>query len=98
MVSLPIAQNPPGGVSFVIRTPDPAPAIRQAVAAVDPGIPVGKIRRLDDVISEAGAVRRFQMVLLTCFAAKALLLAALCMFGVVSFSLARRRKELGLRI
>src|SRR5260370_25838279 len=98
MVSLPLAQNPPGGVSFVIRTPDPAPAIRQAVAAIDPGIPVGKIRKLDDVISEAGAVRRFQMLLLACFAAMALLLAALGMYGVVSFSVAQRRNELGVRI
>jgi len=99
MVYLPIAQSPPGmGVSFVIRTSDRAPAIRQAVAAVDPAIPVAKIRRLDEVVSEAAAVRRFQMLLLACFAAMALVLAAIGMYGVVSYSVAQRRNELGIRI
>src|SRR5258706_7106729 len=98
MVYQPLAQSPAGSVTFVIRTPDPAPAVRQAVAAIDPGIPVGKIRKLDDVIAEAGAVRRFQMLLLACFAAMALLLAALGMYGVVSFSVAQRRNEMGIRI
>lgn len=99
MVYLPIAQNPPdNGASFVIRTRDSTPAIRQAVAAVNPAIAVAKIRRLDDVVAAAASVRRFQMLLLACFAGIALVLAAIGMYGVVSYSVAQRRSELGIRI
>jgi predicted permease len=98
MVYLPVAQDTPGGITFVVRTSDPNPAIRQAVAAVDRAIPVAKIRRLDQLIMDAAAVRRFQMLLLTCFASMALLLAAIGMYGVVSYSVAQRRSELGIRI
>ncbi len=99
MIYLPIAQNPPGmGASFVIRTKDRAPGIRQAVAAVDPAIPVAKIRRLDEVVSEAAAIRRFQMLLLAGFAVMALVLAAIGMYGVVANTVAQRRNELGIRI
>src|SRR5258706_4503706 len=98
MVYQPLEESRAGRGGAVSRPPDPAPAVRQAVAASDPGIRVGKIRKLDDVIAEAGAVRRFQMLLLACFAAMALLLAALGMYGVVSFSVAQRRNEMGIRI
>ena len=98
MVYLPIAQFAPTGAAFVIRTTDPAPAIRQAVAAVDPTIPIARIRSLDEVVAQAASGRRFQMLLLGSFAAMALLLAAVGMYGVVSFSVAQRRNELGIRI
>jgi putative ABC transport system permease protein len=98
MVYQPVAQVTPGSITFVVRTSDPKPPIRQTVAAVDGALPVAKIRRLDQVVMDAAAVRRFQMLLLTCFASMALLLAAIGMYGVVSYSVAQRRTELGIRI
>jgi ABC-type lipoprotein release transport system permease subunit len=100
MIYLPIMQRPTFVASFVIRTPEPNPVagIRQSVAAVDQAIPLAKSRRLDDVVSNAAALQRFQMLLLGCFALMALTLSAVGMYGVVSYSVSQKRSELGIRI
>jgi len=98
MVYLPPAQNPPGAMTFVIRTAGIEPPIRQVVKEVDPLISLGKVAKVDDIVSASTAARRFQMTLLASFAIVALLLACLGIYGVVSFSVAQRRSELGLRL
>jgi hypothetical protein len=98
LVYLPMAQYPSGAMTLVVRTPDPAPAIRQAVMEVDPEMPVAMMRKLEDVVTGSIAGRRFQVLLLASFASMALLLACIGVYGVVSFSVAQKRNEFGIRI
>lgn len=85
-------------VSTAIDERGVAPAIRQALWSVDPAVPLSAMRTLSEVVSEAVARRRFQMRLAVGFAAAALLLTLLGIYGVVSYSAAQRRKEIGIRM
>jgi ABC-type antimicrobial peptide transport system permease subunit len=69
-----------------------------AVRYVDPRQSVHSIRSLEDLVSESLAPRRFGMRLLGFFGAIALFLAALGLYGVVSYSVTRRRREIGIRL
>ncbi|AHG88496.1 permease [Gemmatirosa kalamazoonensis] len=88
--------------SFVVRTagaPETAAsAARAAIRALDPSVPVRDVRAIDDVLSESVAPARWSMMLMTVFAAVALTVAALGVFGVLSFLVAQRRRELGIRM
>jgi putative ABC transport system permease protein len=75
-----------------------APAIRQAVWSLDRDVVVGEVRTMDEVRSASVAIRRFQLALTTLFAASAMLLACLGIYGVVSWSVTRRRHEIGVRM
>ena len=106
MVYLPFGQGSQmwGGsyASLVVRAPI-APAalgatVRSAIRSVDSGVPILHLRPLTEIVSESVSLRRFQMGLASLFATIALLLAALGIYGVVSYSVARRRQELGIRM
>ena len=88
--------------SLVVRGAVPptalAAAVRGAIRAVDSGVPITDLRPMGEIVSESVALRRFQMGLASLFASFALLLAALGIYGVVGYSVARRRAELGLRM
>jgi predicted permease len=88
--------------SLVVRTTiGPAAlatAMRGAIRSVDSGVPILHLRPMAEIVSESVGVRRFQMLLASLFAVFALLLAALGIYGVVSYSVARRRQELGIRM
>jgi len=73
-------------------------AVRSAIRDIDPGVPILHLRPMTEIVSESVGVRRFQMGLASLFAIFSLLLAALGIYGVVSYSVARRRQELGIRM
>ena len=89
-------------LSWAVRTAtDPASlsvAIQHQFLAVDPQLPVSKIRSMAQVISESSARQNFNTLLLTIFAGLALLLAAIGIYGLMSYTVEQRMQEFGIRL
>jgi len=102
MLYIPLWQRPQNSSSILVRTGmDPkslAAALRAVVWSADRDVPVPQERTLEQIMSESVARQRFQMSLVLLFAIAALALAAFGTYGVVSYAVARRRAEIGIRI
>jgi predicted permease len=99
---LPYAQAVITNPYLVVRTSgDPAAIesdIRAAVREMDKAVPVYQVSTLEDYVSNSAARPRFQTFLVTCFAAIALILASIGLYGLLSYMVAQRSLEIGLRM
>jgi len=100
---VPNSQSDVGQMNLIVRSvsespSDIVPAVRQVIREVNPGQLIYNTRTLDEMIGKTVAPRRFNMLLLAIFAFIALVMAATGIFGVMSFAVAQRTREIGIRL
>ncbi len=95
-------QRPSRVMSIVLRTSLPAsllePQIRREVQSVDPGLPLFNVRSMREVLDDSLAPRRFSSAMVGGFAAVALLLASLGIYGLLAYMVGQKTHEIGVRI
>jgi putative ABC transport system permease protein len=102
MIYEPYWDNSPYNPTFVVRTRGDAEAmmgaVRVALRGIDPAVPITQAMTMEQVLDQSVQARRFQTSLAAAFAMAALGLASLGIYGVISFTVARRTSEMGIRI
>jgi ABC-type antimicrobial peptide transport system permease subunit len=90
------------GMTYAVRTAgDPmamVPAVRAALKTIDPDVAIAAIEPMEELVSASTGSRRFSMVLLAVFSVLAAVLAAIGLYGVMSYTVTQRSKELGVRL
>ncbi len=101
-VYIPMTQAGPEGAELVVRTKLPpdvlAASVMKTLRSLNPGQPANEFRTIQQIVDHAVSPRRFLVSLVTCFAVLGLLLASLGIYGVISYSVAQRTHEIGIRM
>ncbi|HYN10075.1 MAG TPA: ABC transporter permease [Vicinamibacterales bacterium] len=102
VVYRPYDQWTSGPMALVVRTAHDsaalAPAVRSTIRAMDPNLPILAMRTMREIVSSTVGERQFQVMLTSVFAVLALLLGAVGLYGVVSYSVACSTRDIGLRM
>jgi len=97
-VYLPLAQSPWSEIAVAVRGTISATAVTKSIHAIDPDLPVGRIRTMREIVNDSTGIERIAAQLVGIFAIVALALAVIGTYGVMACSVAQRTQEFGIRL
>jgi putative ABC transport system permease protein len=97
-VYLPLVQSPDSDIALAVRGPIAASTLMDSIRALDRDLPVGRIRTMQEIVSQSAGLERFAAQLVGIFAGVALVLAVIGAYGVIAYSVAQRTQEFGIRL